>query len=258
MKKNNNIKEYFRNKSDKEIFSILLFFSCITIMLLLAIFRFCGIGYFANNYKEHTFIPWVQDLILFALKWIELIFILATLAKIKFRYAIIIAFIYANIYWFINNAIISFVIDVIYYMFIPFLINKFDYKRITYGIFLMAIITAYQFLMMSARYSINLSEKFNYIAMIESVFDYKIFIISIYFLIYNWRLKLERINTPNPEDEKNYGGGGCTLFWGKFEKFCQIVGMIIISICSIGIVPLAVFLYRKNKQNKSIKNEAAN
>lgn len=178
-----------KNRTNEEIFSLCLFFSCVVIMAVLAVFRFCGIGYFANEYKEHAVIPWVQEVILFALKWIELIFILGALSRIKMRYVIIISFIYANIYWFVTSEIISFILDILYYTAIPFFVSKFEYKRITYGIILAVVVTAYQFLMMTARYSINLSEKFNYVAMIESFFDYKIFIISIYLLIKYRRLK---------------------------------------------------------------------
>lgn len=103
-----------KNRTNEEIFSLCLFWSCIAIMAVLAVFRFCGIGYFANEYKEHTFIPWVQEAILFALKWIELIFILGALSKIKMRYVIIISFIYANIYWFVTSEIISFILDILY------------------------------------------------------------------------------------------------------------------------------------------------
>lgn len=77
------LKEYFSKKTDKEIFAILLFFSCLILMTVLAVFRFCGIGYFANDYEEQEVIPWMQELILFALKWIEMIFILATLKVVE-------------------------------------------------------------------------------------------------------------------------------------------------------------------------------
>ena len=54
------LKEYFSKKTDKEIFAILLFFSCLIWMTALAVFRFCGIGYFANEYEEQELVPWVQ------------------------------------------------------------------------------------------------------------------------------------------------------------------------------------------------------
>lgn len=216
-------------------------------MAILMIFRFCGIGYFANTYKEHTLIPWVQELVLFALKWVEMIFILLILTRVKLYIALIISFLYIQAYWFINSTAISFLLDVVYMIFVPFIVSKFQYKRITYGIILVIVLSIYQFIMMIARYNINLAEKFNYIAGIASVFDYKIFVMSIYLLIKCWRLKMARINTPNPEDEKNFGGGHCMLFWGKFEKFCEAVGKIIVGVCTLGIAPLSVYLYRKHK-----------
>lgn len=242
------IKDRLKSKTPEEIFSLSLFVSCIIVMLVLAIFRFCGIGYFANEYPEHKFIPWVQDTIMFALKWIEMIFILATLSRLKMRFILLISFAYINIYWFINDSTISFILDLIYTIILPFFINKFDYKSITYGILLFLLIIAYQFIMMTARYTIDLSEKFNYIAMIESVFDYKIFVISIYLLVYNRRIRMNKINTPNPNDERNFGGGGCMFFWGKFDKACEVIGKVIVGICTLGIAPLAVYLYRKNKK----------
>lgn len=245
------LKEYFSKKTDKEIFAILLFFSCLILMTVLAVFRFCGIGYFANEYEEHELVPWVQELILFALKWIEMIFILATLSRLKMRFILLISFAYINIYWFINDSTISFILDLIYTIILPFFINKFDYKSVTHGILLFLLIIAYQFIMMTARYTIDLSEKFNYIAMIESVFDYKIFVISIYLLVYNRRIKMDKINTPNPNDERNFGGGGCMFFWGKFDKACEVIGKVIVGICTLGIAPLAVYLYRKKKNAKA-------
>lgn len=242
------IKDRLKSKTPEEVFSLSLFVSCVIVMLVLAVFRFCGIGYFANEYSEHEFIPWVQEAILFTLKWIEMIFILATLSRLKMRFILLISFAYINIYWFINDSTISFILDLIYTIILPFFINKFDYKRITYGILLFLLIVAYQFIMMTARYTIDLSEKFNYIAMIESVFDYKIFVISIYLLVYNRRIKMDKINTPNPNDERNFGGGGCMFFWGKFDKVCEVIGKVIVGICTLGIAPLAVYLYRKNKK----------
>lgn len=103
---------------------------------------------------------------------------------------------------------------------------------------------------MSARYQIDLVEKFNYIAMIESVIDYKLFIVSIYLLIKFRRLRMEKKvqNLPNAE-ERNYGGGGCILFWGKFDTACEIIGKIIVAIVSLGIVPI-VFKCKKLKYFK--------
>lgn len=247
----NRLKEYFSKKTDKEIFAILLFFSCIVLMTVLAVFRFCGIGYFANDYEEQEVVPWVQELILFALKWIEGFFILMILSRKKWYILAAISLIYSIALIFVTNSNLTFILDVIYMVVLPFFLNKFDYKYITYGLLLVIILSIYQFIMMTARYTIDLSEKFNYIAMIESVFDYKIFVISIYLLVYNRRIKMDKINTPNPNDERNYGGGGCFLFWGKFDKACEVIGKVIVGICTLGIAPLAVYLYRKKKNAKA-------
>ena len=247
----NRLKEYFSKKTDKEIFAILLFFSCLILMTVLAVFRFCGIGYFANEYEEQEVIPWVQELILFALKWIEGFFILMILSRKKWYILAAISLIYSIALIFVTNSNLTFILDIIYMVVLPFFLNNFDYKYITYGILLVIILSIYQFIMMTARYTIDLSEKFNYIAGIASVFDYKIFVISIYLLIYNRRIKMDKINTPNPNDERNYGGGHCFLFWGKFDKACEVIGKVIVGICTLGIAPLAVYLYRKKKNAKA-------
>ena len=85
--------------------------------------------------------------------------------------------------------------------------------------------------------------------MMASVIDYKLFIVALYIFIYYRRVAMEKkINTPNPEERGwDYGGGGCTLIWGKFEKVCEIIGKIIVSICTLGIAPLCVYIYRKKK-----------
>ena len=250
MKKRRTIKEYFSDKTDKEIFAILLFFSCIILMVVLAVFRFCGIGYFANQYEEQEFVPWVQETILFAMKWVEGFFILMILTRSKWYVSLSIAFLYAISLIFISNTTIVYILDIIFATLTPFILSKFQYKRIAYGVILILLMTMYQLLMLFARYEIDINAKFNYIAIIASVFDYKIFIISIYLLIYTWRLRMERINTPNPESEKNYGGGGCFFFFGKFEKVCEVIGKVVVGVCTLGIAPLSVHLYRKAKAKK--------
>lgn len=246
------MKNLLKNKSAEEIFSILLFLSCVVAMVVLAVFRFCGIGYFANTYEEHTLIPWLQDLILFLLKWLEGFFILKILCTQRTIILFITSFAYTFLYFFPISDTTVFLIDVIFMTAVPFIISRFDYKRITYGLLLIIILSIYQFIMMQARYSIDLDEKFNYIAGIASVFDYKIFIISIYLLIYNRRISMKDINTPNPNEERGgFNGGHCFLFWGKFEKFCEVVGKIVVGVCTLGIAPLCVYLYRKKKNEKA-------
>lgn len=241
------LKHWIDNTSEKEKFSILFFFTIVALMVVFAIFRFCGIGYFANDYPEHELNFVAQEIIMFALKWFELFFVIMCLAKIKWWKLLILSFIWANVYWFVSNQITTFILDIIYAVFIPFVLNKFQAKYITYGILLTILICAYQFLMLFARYTIDLSAKFNYVALIASVLDYKLFIVALYIFIYYRRVSMERkINTPNPE-EKNYGGGGCLFFFGKFDKVCEIIGKVIVSICTLGIAPLCVYIYRKKK-----------
>ena len=250
----NRLKEYFSKKTDKEIFAILLFFSCLVLMTVLAVFRFCGIGYFANEYKEHEVISWVQVAIQFGLKWIDAFLILAILTTIKTRFIIIISLLWNCLYFVTMPESVVMILDIVYATALPFVLNKFKYKYITYGILLFVLISIYQFAMMQARYTIDLTEKFNYMAMIASVFDYKIFLLSIYLITkILWRKYgyMKEIKTPNPEQRDDWSGGGCFFFWGKFDKACEVIGKVIVGICTLGIAPLAVYLYRKKKNAKA-------
>lgn len=103
------------------------------------------------------------------------------------------------------------ILDTVYIVLLPFILSKFKYRYVTYGLIVYILISIYQLIMMQARYTINIEEKFNYIAMIASTLDYKLFIVSMYLFIKNWRLNMERINTPNPNDEKNYGGANLRM-----------------------------------------------
>lgn len=64
---------------------------------------------------------------------------------------------------------------------------------------------------------------------------------------------MKTINTPDPNDKRNFGwgGGGCTLLWGLFEKVCEIIGMVVVTVCTLGIAPLCVYIYRKKKHEKA-------
>lgn len=250
----NRLKEYFSKKTDKEIFAILLFFSCLILMTVLAVFRFYGIGYFANEYEEQEVIPWVQVAIQFVLKWVDLLFVLLILSKAKFYIVAIISLAWNCIYFITMPESVVMILDIVYATALPFVLNKFKYKYITYGILLFVLISIYQFAMMQARYTIDLTEKFNYMAMIASVFDYKIFLLSIYLITkILWRKYgyMKEIKTPNPEQRDDWSGGGCIFFWGKFDKACEVIGKVVVGICTLGIAPLAVYLYRKKKNAKA-------
>lgn len=253
MKKRRTIKEYFSDKTDKEIFAILLFFSCIILMVVLAVFRFCGIGYFANTYSEHKLVPWVQVAIQFVLKWVDLLFVLLILSKAKFYIVAIISLAWNCIYFITMPESVVMILDILYIIALPFMLSKFKYKYIAYSILFIVLISIYQFIMLQARYTIDLGLKFNYMALIVSVFDYKIFLLSIYLITkFLWRKyeNMKEIKTPNPEDGKNWSGGGCILFFGKFDKACEVIGKIVVGVCTLGIAPLSVHLYRKAKAKK--------
>lgn len=57
---------------------------------------------------------------------------------------------------------------------------------------------------------------------------------------------------PDAEEKAKggWGGDGCILFWGKFDRACEVIGKIVVGICTLGIAPLIVHLIRKKKEAK--------
>ena len=229
---------------------LLALISMTVLMISFMICRFFGIGYFANVYKEHPVNIFISESILFILKFIEFLIIILTVSRIKFLKGLLISFIYTNLYWFINNQAIVFIFDLAYYLFIPFIFNKFDYKLVTKGLILAIVYFIYQLILLFARYSIDLTLKFNYFAMVASVIDYKAYITVIYLIIKLRRCKMEHNFESEEREIREFGGGGCTLIFGKFDKFCEIFGKIIIGIATLGIAPLVNHIVQKKKSSK--------
>lgn len=227
--------------------TILFFISTLTLMLFCLVCRFCGISYFANNYVEHSLNPILQDFINFALKSIEIITIISILSVRKWYVNVLIGFTFSCIYWIPMNSSTVFILDLAVTFLIPFILNKFNPETITYSIILFIFIILYQFLVMQARYTIDLESKFNYIAGIVSVLDYKLFIINLYFIR---RFLTMKMNEELPKaDEENFDGGHCLFFFGpeKLKSKAAIIGHI------IGF-PIFVIIYGIEFTCKLIKN----
>ena len=240
------------NTNDYKIKALTMCTIALTIaMLIFAIFRLCGFEYYVDT-KEYSVNPTIEIIIFHISKCLEAFIIAQTITSRKVWQNILIAVGYCTIYFFIPDSI-SFVFDVVYILLVLPLYAK-DYKVSAYGLFLFIFYMAYQLLMLYAKFTINLENKYSYTALIVSLIDYKLYISCLCTTINLWRLKLmterTRIETPSADETRNYGGGHCFFLFGKFEKFCEVVGKILVGVLTLGIAPLVVHLCRKNKKTE--------
>ena len=225
-------------------------------MLVFVIFRFAGFEYYVDK-STYSVNPTVQIIIFHISKCLEAFIIAQTITKRKVWQNILIAVGYCTIYFFIPDSL-SFVFDVIYVLAVLPL-YALDYKVAAYGIILFAFYVGYQALMLYAKFTVDLSGKYSYTSLVVSLIDYKLYISCLCATINLWRFKLmsekTRIATPSADETKNYGGGHCFFLFGKFEKFCEVVGKILVGIVTLGIAPLVVHICRKNKKKQEDLNK---
>lgn len=177
------LKERFLLKSNEEKALLMLLLSTVFLMLFFMICRFCGVLYFKNEYPSHNFSPILQQIILIVLSVLEYWLVTMILSPAKWWICLLTAVGYNCLFFIPMPAICVTILSYVYMIFVGFFLTKFDYKRITYGIILAIAVTLYQLIMMVGRYTIDLNAKFNYLAMIASVIDYKLFILNIYLVI---------------------------------------------------------------------------
>lgn len=227
--------ERFRTKDKLEIALTLNLVTWIVLMMFFALCRLCGWGYFANSYTEQKYSKFWADCILFALKAFEAVLILLTLTKAKLWKCLIIGIAYALILIpdFMANYV--YLTDSIYIIIIPALMNKHKQESIGYSILFYVFIFIYQAIMMFSRYTIDLQERFNYLAQTASIIDYKVFILSIFALVaLRRKIMDDKIKDLPDIDKKEYGGGGCFLLWGD-RSIGQKTFDIFMGIITLGI-----------------------
>lgn len=228
---------------------ILLTASSVILMLFLLICRFCGIGYFANNYNVHIKSPFAINAINFTLKAIEVILVISILANRKWYVNVLIGSAWTCVYWIPMTDALIFVCDCVAIFVIPFILNKGRAETITYSLVLCVLLLVYQFIVLQARYTIDLDNKFNYAAGIASVLDYKLFILNLYFIRRIFTMSEDKTKLPEAEPKIDFGGGHCLLFFGpeKLKNKAAIVGHI------IGF-PIFVIIYGVAYTVKLLKN----
>lgn len=167
-------------KSPEYIAVSLMFYSFIVAMIVFAVFRFCGIAWFSQDYKLIEIDSTLHNLINFIFKVFEGTFIMLILTKLKTRYCLLISILYSILLLLIQQPTIEFCLDVIYIVSVPFIFNKDKNNSIIKSTIYIALISLYQIMMSFARYSIDLSGKYDLCYTLLGVIDYQLFIVVIY------------------------------------------------------------------------------
>lgn len=161
----------------------MLLISTALLMLFFMICKLCGLSYFKNDYPSHDASPVVQQLILITLSILEYWLVAMILTPTKWWICLLVAVGYNCLFFIPMPQVIVTILSYAYMVFVGFVLSRFQYKRITYGIILAIVLTIYQLIMMLGRYTIDLTAKFNYLAMVASLADYKLFVFNIFLLI---------------------------------------------------------------------------
>lgn len=206
---------------------LLMFISTLILMMFFMICRFCGLSYFANNYTPQPINNSIQAIINYFLKALEAFAIIAILTDLKWYKAAFVGFTVTCIYFVPINNVWSFIFDLLITLFVPFILNKFRAETIPFSFILIVLMLLYQALVLQARYTIDLSLKFNYIAGIVSVLDYKLFVFNIYFIRRLIDMQLPAAESNETKDI--FGGGHCFFLFGpeKLKTKAALIGHII-------------------------------
>lgn len=194
--KNNKVKEYFRTKTPEQIFSLSLFVFTVATMLFCLIVRLCGVLFFTADLtaiKEPSRV-W-QEVIMGILLTFELTFVYKILCRkgwlicvgisiCETLLGILIGYLTQNIEGKIGDSIVS-LFYLFCYMFIPLAFNKKWWSlldsAVLYGLQLL-----YSVIFMVGRIGKIDSLAFNFICNVVGCIDYKLFIVAMYLIIYNF------------------------------------------------------------------------
>lgn len=198
-----NLFQKIKSLDNHEKFVWLLLLSTIALMIFFMICRFCGLSYFTNDYREQPTEAWVKQFIPFISSLFDYTIIAMCLSKKRWYWCLLCGLLFNCLFWIPMPTWMPIILDFVYMLFIGFFLSKFEYKRVGYGLLLAIAVTLYQFIMMIGRYSIDLNARFNYMAMLVSVLDFKLFLINIYLLIY---LKRRKENGRKQESQSSASG----------------------------------------------------
>lgn len=179
---------FFKNKTAEQTFSICLLISIVFIMLFCAIVRLCGGLWFAADMSKivEQSKLW-QEVIKGALLVVELLFVYKILCRTSWLGCFVIAvaqsICVAIIVFNTNNSIICNIFNLLCYFIIPLIFVKHWFSLIESAI-LYILELAYSALFLVGRIGgINTEAAYSFVASILGTIDYKLFIVSLYFVI---------------------------------------------------------------------------
>lgn len=180
----NRLKEFKKN-SPEYIGITLIFWGLFIVVILASLFRFLGWGFYSKTIEPKNYNYWINLFGNFILKFIEGIFIICALTRLKLWKGAIISFIYVLIINIVDNKIFTNIADFVYIIIIPFIFvrhKKFIYTQIGKIATFVTLLLIYQFSMSFGIYEMQISEfvKYDFVFMLASIIPYKLFIIWLY------------------------------------------------------------------------------
>lgn len=184
----NRVKEYFKNKTGEQIFSLCLLISVTLIMLFCAIVRLCGGLWFAAELSKITApSKFWQETVKATLLIFELLFVYKILCRTSFLtcFGIAIAETLVGILLgeTVNNSIVSNLFYMACYFIIPLCFRR-EWFSLLEGAILYGLQILYSVLFMVGRIGgIDENAAYTFAFGIISTIDYKLFIVAMYLFI---------------------------------------------------------------------------
>lgn len=184
----NRVKEYFKNKTGEQIFSLCLLISVTLIMLFCAIVRLCGGLWFAADMSKITAPSKIlQETVKATLLVFELLFVYKILCRVSFFTCFCIAIAEALVGILlgetVNNSIVSNLFYMACYFIIPLCFRR-EWFSLLESAILYGLQLLYSVLFMVGRIGgIDENAAYTFAFGIISTIDYKLFIIAMYLFI---------------------------------------------------------------------------
>lgn len=184
----NRVKEYFKNKTGEQIFSLCLLTSVTLIMLFCAIVRLCGGLWFAADMSKITAPSKIwQETVKATLLIFELLFVYKILCRTSFLtcFGIAIAETLVGILLgeTVNNSIVSNLFYMACYFIIPLCFRRKLFSLLESAI-LYGLQILYAALFLTGRIGgIDTQAAYNFVISVLGTIDYKLFIVAMYLFI---------------------------------------------------------------------------
>lgn len=180
-------KEYFRNKSAEQIFSLCLLVACVALMLFCAIVRLCGgLWFSADLSKVEVPSEFWQAFIKGVLLLLELAFVYKILCRAKWAICILVGIIQVIAITYIpnlSNTAIN-IINLVLYFIVPLCFTR-QWQTLIDSAVLYGLTSLYAATFLIGRIGeISVNSGYDFAISIFTTIDYKLFIISIYLIQY--------------------------------------------------------------------------